>query len=297
MASFEGKNFKFLGAATSIGQPKSGVEKTSEVLKAEHIETLFEAGRASWLETLTDEPFEREADRTRPIRNVEGMGRYLKALYEVITTRLTPSDFLVTFGGDHSVASGTISGLLRVHGPELSVIWVDAHADCNTPETSPSGNFHGMPVAHLLGLFSDPNLDWGQEKLDLSRFALIGIRDLDPLEEVLVNKIGLFYFTMKQVNELGIEHCIQEAFKHVDPLDQRLIHLSVDVDGLDPSLFPGTGTSVNNGLSFEHYQAIVKRVKECGQRFVSMDVVEVNFEIEKEKTLESVKELLRITFS
>lgn len=297
MAGFEGKNFKIVGAATSIGQPKNGVDKTSDVLKAEKIENLIHPNRCEWIDIVYEAPYEHEPIRTKPIRNVEGVGRYLKSLYDTITTRVTRSDFLITIGGDHTIASATISAVSQVYGSDLGIIWIDAHGDCNTPETSPSGNFHGMPIAHLINLITDPSLEWGQPKLSVQQFALIGIRDLDPLEVDLVNSIGLVYYTMEQVNELGIDHCIKSALKHVDPDNNKKIHFSVDVDGLDPTLFPGTGTAVEFGLTFEHYSVIVQHLKELGERFVSMDVVEINYEIEKEKTLESTKELMRITFS
>lgn len=297
MASFEGKNFKIVGAATSIGQPRNGVEKTSDVLKAEKIENLIHPTRCEWLDIVYEGPYEQEPIRTKPLRNVEGVGAYLKSLYDTITTRVNESDFLITIGGDHTIASATISAVSHIHGPDLGVIWIDAHGDCNTPDTSPSGNFHGMPVAHLLSLFTDPHLEWGQPKLTVQQFALIGIRDLDPLEVNLVNSIGLVYYTMKQVEELGIDHCIKSALKSVDPDNNRKIHFSVDVDGLDPSVFPGTGTAVDAGLTLDHYSVVVQHLKELGPRFVSMDVVEINFDIEREKTLEATKELMRITFS
>ena len=297
MAGFEGKIFKIVGAATSIGQPKNGVEKTSDVLKAERIENLIHPDRCEWVDIIYEAPYEHEPIRTKPIRNVEGVGAYLKSLYEAITTRVTESDFLITIGGDHTIASATISAVSQVYGQNLGIIWIDAHGDCNTPETSPSGNFHGMPIAHLLNLITDPNLEWGQPKFSVQQFALIGIRDLDPLEKGLVDRIGLTYYTMKQVNELGIDYCIKSALKQVDPENNNKIHFSVDVDGLDPSLFPGTGTAVDSGLTFEHYSVVVQHLKALGERFVSMDVVEINYDIEKERTLEATKELIRITFS
>ena len=160
MASFEGKNFKIVGAATSIGQPRNGVEKTSDILKEEKIESLIHPTRCEWLDIVYEAPYEHEPIRTKPVRNVEGVGAYLKTLNESIRNNVHESDFLITFGGDHSIASATISAVSEVYGSNLGIIWIDAHGDCNTPETSPSGNFHGMPVAHLLGLFTDPNLEW-----------------------------------------------------------------------------------------------------------------------------------------
>lgn len=289
--------FKIIGAGVSIGQPRKGVEKTAEILKAEGIENLMNPEKTQWVEIVQEGEYTPEPERLHPIRNVREIGEYSKRLYDSIVNNITADDFLLTIGGDHSIASPSITALLKVHNNNLGIIWLDAHGDCNTPDTSPSGNFHGMPVAHALGLFSDENLMWGQPKLEVSQIALIGIRDLDPLEGVLMDQMGMLYFTMSQVNELGIEHCIKAAMEHVDPNNDKMIHLSLDVDGFDPTLIPGTGTAVPGGLTFDHYHVILSHLRACKERFRSMDLAEINFTIEKETTLQNVKEMIRLTFT
>ena len=112
-----------------------------------------------------------------------------------------------------------------------------------------------------------------------------------------MKKTGLLYYSMEKVKEIGINKTIDEALKFIDPNNKKMIHLSLDVDGLDPSLIPGTGTTAPNGLNIEDYKVIIDRIREAGNRFSSMDLVEVNFDIEKEITLETVKKVLKLTFN
>lgn len=291
------KNFKIVGAGVSIGQPRKGVEKTADILKAEGIENFMNSDKTQWVDIVREIPYVLDQERVTPIRNVREIGEYSKRLFDCIVNNIGADDFLLTIGGDHSIASPSITALLKVHNSNLGIIWLDAHGDCNTPETSPSGNFHGMPVAHALGLIQDDQLMWGQTLLNVSQVAQIGIRDLDPLEKELMDRIGLFYFTMDQVNELGIEHCIRAAMQHVDPNNDKMIHLSLDVDGFDPTLFPGTGTPVPGGLTFDHYNVILSHLRACKERFRSMDLAEINYTIERETTMQNVKEILRLTFT
>ncbi|OMJ92883.1 hypothetical protein SteCoe_4214 [Stentor coeruleus] len=290
-------NIKILGSAVSIGQPRQGVEKTPSVLQAEKIENLIPIGRVTWVETIDQHAYTYENPRAGPIRNVQDIAKYNKILYDKILSHLSTEDFLLTIGGDHSIGSATVSAMLKATDGNLGVIWIDAHGDCNTPETSPSGNYHGMPVAHLLGLLQCPiEFQWDQPILPVTSIAMIGIRDLDPEEKVLMDKIGIRYYTMEIIHEMGIETVITEALKYIDPNGTKKIHVSFDVDGLDPELVPGTGTIAPNGLTLHDYAVIAQKVKLTGDRFASMDLVEINFDIEKNVTLDSVKEIIRITF-
>ncbi|OMJ90278.1 hypothetical protein SteCoe_7391 [Stentor coeruleus] len=290
-------NIKILGSAVSIGQPRQGVEKTPSVLQAEKIEDLISIGRVTWVETIDQPAYTYENPRLNPIRNVQDLAKYNKILYEKILSHLGTEDFLLTIGGDHSIGSATVGAMLKATNGNLGVIWIDAHGDCNTPETSPSGNYHGMPVAHLLGLFQGPvEFQWDQPKLSPTSIAMIGIRDLDPEEKILMDRIGIKYYTMDMIHEIGIETTITEALAYIDPDGTKKIHMSFDVDGIDPQLVPGTGTRAPNGLTLHDYAVIAQKVKLTGDRFASMDLVEINFDIERNVTLDSVKEIIRITF-
>ena len=291
------KKFKIFGSAVSIGQPKRGVEKTPEFLKSIEIEKLIHPRNAFWVDILKQQSYKYEEHRTSPIRNSKDLGVYNKKLYKSIVENASKEDFWMTIGGDHSIASTTISALLNLYGKKLAVVWVDAHGDCNTPVTSPSGNYHGMPLSHVLDLFRNEDLDWGQPKLDLKSIAMLGNRDLDPEEKTLMDSIGLVYYPMEKIKKLGVKKSMDEIIEYLDPNKDKIIHLSMDVDGLDTSIMPGTGTLAPDGLTMEDYNVIVQKIRQAGDRFNSMDLVEINFDIEKEVTLKNVKELLRLTFS
>lgn len=290
-------NIKILGSAVSIGQPRKGVENTPSVLQAEKIEDLISVGQVTWVETLVQQPYTYENPRINPIRNAHDLAKYNRMLYEKVLLHLSPENFLLTIGGDHSIGSATVGAMLKATNGNLGVIWVDAHGDCNTPDTSPSGNYHGMPVAHLLGLFQGPaEFQWDHPKLSVTSIVFIGIRDLDLEEKILMDRIGIRYYTMEMIHEMGIETVITEALSYIDPDGTKNIHMSFDVDSIDPQLVPGTGTIAPNGLTLNDYAIIAQKVKLTGDRFASMDLVEINFDIERNITLDSVKEIIRITF-
>lgn len=291
------KKIRVLGAAASVGQPKFGVSQTPAILKSIGIEKWFPSQQADWVGILDQERSAYENPRLSPIRNLPEVASYNKRLYEKIVSHASPNEFFLTIGGDHSIGSSTISAMLKVHNENIGVIWVDAHGDCNTPLTSTSGNYHGMPLSQVLGLFEEKEyLSWGQPLLKIDSLAIIGVRDLEKDEKALMDKSGVLYYSMDKVKQMGIKNVIDEAMGKIDPHNKKMIHLSMDVDGLDPTIIPGTGTLASNGLSMKEYEEIVKRIKMAGERFASMDLVEINFEIEKEVTLKTVQEIVSTTF-
>ena len=297
MLRFFHKNIKILGNAVSIGQPKKGVEHTPAVLKIDKIEKLINPDKAEWADIINQPAYKIEKLRQAPIRNLPEIAKCNKWIYQAILKYAKPNEFCLNIGGDHSIGSSTLTALNKVHDDNLSVIWIDAHGDYNTPITSPSGNYHGMPLAHALGLFKESRyFDWGQKPLKVGNIAMIGLRDLDPEEKLLMDSSKLLYYTMTQVKMKGLESIMDEIFHQIDPGNNRMIHLSIEVDGFDPSLFPGTGTAVPGGLLFEDYSIIISRLRKLQKRFVSMDLVEVNLEIERDITLMNVRELLKQTF-
>ncbi|MCA0446033.1 MAG: arginase [Bacteroidetes bacterium] len=213
----------------------------------------------------------------------------LKFLKEIITTcehlahrvELAKEGgfFPIVMGGDHSIAIGTIAGLssyYKKQGKKLGVVWVDAHADMNTPETSPTGNIHGMPLAVNIGLGAPElvNLYGNFQKLDPKNVALIGIRDLDRDEKKNVKARGINAYTMADIDRLGIYAVIQEA---ITILKERVdvIHISFDVDGMDPGVAPGVGTPVPGGLRFRETHLIMETLAETGL-VGSMEITEIN---------------------
>lgn len=190
----------------------------------------------------------------------------------------------LVIGGDHSIAIGTISGvanhLHERHGAagltKLGVIWFDAHGDINTPETSPSGNIHGMPVSCLLG--DGPReltgIGFAGPKVSPMRFAQIGLRDLDDQEKTALRASGIHAFTMADIDKRGMADVIAEALR-VTSDGAELLHVSFDVDALDPRVAPGTGTAVAGGLTYREAHLALEIVASSG-RLTSLEVVEVN---------------------
>jgi len=291
------KKLNLVGAAVSLGQPKKGVEKTPEVLKSLPLSSLFNTNNwdAAWKSVVHPTQFPQTKSNSR-IKNQEALDIYGKELKEAVCSALQEDAFLLNIGGDHSIGSSTIAGVLEKH-PDLGVIWVDAHGDCNTPDTSPSQNYHGMPLAHIMDLFQETGaFSWRTKTIPPERVALIGIRALDSSEKALMDQHNIKYFTMEEVNSRGIQTVLKDAMSQIDPKSERPIHLSLDVDGIDPLFVPGTGTAVPGGLDIEHVKHVISHLKSL-QRWVSMDLVEINFDIEKEKTLETLQHLLKFTFN
>jgi len=186
----------------------------------------------------------------------------------------------VVLGGDHSVALGTLAGLREVHGPG-GAIWIDAHGDLNSPETSPSGNVHGMVLAAALGLAGDRFREdgWGLPALAPGRVALISVRALDEGERDVLRELDARVFTMSDVDRLGVERAVREALAHV--AGPGFVHVSLDMDALDPDVAPGVGTPVRGGLSYREAHLAFELVAESGLAS-SLDVVEVNPILDRE---------------
>ncbi len=189
----------------------------------------------------------------------------------------------LVLGGDHSVALGTLGGLAAAHGGLGGVIWIDAHGDLNRPETSPSGNVHGMPLAAAAGLagewFAHPRLSF--PAVDPNRIAIVGARSLDPAERVLVREAGIRVFTMSEIDRIGIERTMHEALDRV--AGPGFVHVSLDLDVLDPEVAPGVGTPVRGGLTYREAHLALELVAESGLA-ASLEVVEVNPILDRENT-------------
>ncbi len=187
-------------------------------------------------------------------------------------SKLDARTFPIALGGDHSVSMGTVAGAAR--GRRTGLIWVDAHADFNTPGSSESGNIHGMPVAHLTGLgderLSNIASGWHLRPEDI---VMIGLRSVDKRERELVAEAGIKTYTMKDVDQLGMTRIAQETLERLSGLER--LHVSFDADALDPTICPGVGTPVPGGLSYREGHLLMELLSESG-RVTSLDLVEVN---------------------
>jgi len=280
-----------VGISVKEGQQLTGVELAPKQFR--------EGGLLDWLKDLgwqirdlgdiTKEDLHTEIEneihntKSKPkytLENIEIIGVVNKHLYDINHEQTKQGRFMLNLGGDHGLASGTITGVLKTY-PNLKVIWVDAHGDCNTPEISPSGNYHGMPVAHVLGWITKGDVksfDWLDIHLKPENIVYLGLRDVDKAEKELLKKHNIKYYTPYDIDHCGgIKNVMDEALKylHADKEDNNPIHVSWDVDGCDPSFIYGTGTKARAGLSERESHYILQRIASTGN-LVSLDMVEVN---------------------
>ena len=208
-------------------------------------------------------------------KNCEEVGSVCEKIYNRVKEHAETDNFLLILGGDHCIPIGTIPAITSAR-KNTGVVWVDAHADINIPATSGSGNMHGMPVAFLMdlveGASSYPSMQWFKPCLTPKDLVYIGLRDLDVPEKQLIKSLGIKAFTMYDIDKIGIGKVMEQCN---DYLAGRNIHLSFDIDALDPFYAPHTGTAVRGGLTFREGVFLCESLAETG-RMTSMELVEVN---------------------
>ncbi|CCU76003.1 hypothetical protein BGHDH14_bgh00158 [Blumeria hordei DH14] len=218
----------------------------------------------------------------RGMKNPRAVSAVTKELSEKVYTQAKEGRCVLTLGGDHSIAIGTISGSAKAIrerlNKDLAVIWVDAHCDINTPETSESGNIHGMPVAFLTGLAREERPDifgWLQTDnlISTKNLVYIGLRDVDKAERLILKEHGIKAFSMHDIDRHGIGNIMDMALAYIG--SELPIHLSFDVDAIDPMWAPSTGTPVRGGLTLREADFIAECIHETGS-LVAMDLVEIN---------------------
>ena len=218
-----------------------------------------------------------------------------EALFARVSASLSSDCMPIVLGGDHSLSVGSVAGsaaAARAAGKELGVIWVDAHADMNTPATSPSGNVHGMPLSSCLGNGPDDltRIGGDEPSVKADRTVLLGIRNLDEKEKDLVRGAGVHAYTMTEIDRRGIYEVFEEALAFATA-DGAHLHLSFDLDSVDPEVAPGVGTPVRGGLSYREAHLIMETASECGA-LTTVDLVEVNPILDdRNKTAELATEL------
>ncbi|TKW55548.1 Arginase [Colletotrichum tanaceti] len=218
----------------------------------------------------------------RNMKNPKAVSAVTQRIADQVYQQSRLGRLTLTLGGDHSIAIGTIAGSAKATrerlGRDIAVIWVDAHADINTPETSDSGNVHGMPVAFVTGLAKEQRPEYfgwlrDEHMLSLKKLVYIGLRDVDPGEKRILRENGVKAFSMFDIDRYGIGRVMEMALAHIG--SDTPIHLSFDVDALDPMWAPSTGTPVRGGLTLREGDYICECVHETGS-LVALDLVEVN---------------------
>lgn len=263
-----------LGIPMDLGASRRGVDMGPSALRLAQLEDTL-AALGHQVEDLgnIDVPVPEALPESDDLRYVEAIAETCRGAYETLAA-LPQGRLPLSLGGDHSVSMGTVAGV-AARGGRTGVIWLDAHADLNTPETSPSLNIHGMPLAHLLGLGDPRLLDiWGGGQVLLPKdVVFIGLRSLDDGERRLIQELGLRAYTMEAVDRRGIVEVADDALQYLSGVDR--LHLSFDIDVLDPSVTPGVGTPVPGGLSYREAHLLMELLAQS-RAVTSVDLVEVN---------------------
>jgi len=215
------------------------------------------------------------------LKYLEPIIKVAEELADTVTAALKANEFPLILGGDHSISLGSMTGVTRLH-KDIGVLWIDAHADFNTEETTPSGNIHGMILAALAGLGNSrlTGIDGWTPKLNAQRIVIVGARDLDHGERDLLRTHHVHVFTMSDIDQRGISAVMRDALA-IAGIASDGIHLSLDMDALDPVHAPGVGTPVRGGLSYREAHLAMELIADSG-RLIAMDVVEVNPILDRE---------------
>jgi arginase len=278
----EDRELAIIGAALDLGAGRRGVDMGPSAIRYAGIDDRLAALGLDCVdlgnvETAVAEAAEEVDPQARFLPDIKRACERIARLVSGVTReRKVP----IVLGGDHSVAIGTLGAMASVHGPG-GVLWFDAHGDLNTPETSPSGNVHGMPLGAALGLAADTFASeaWPLPALDPQHVALVGIRSLDEGERELVKELGIAVHTMSDLDRKGIEPVVREALERM--VGAPFVHVSLDMDVVDPEAAPGVGTPVRGGLSYREAHLAMELVAEWGE-LSSFEVVEVNPILDRE---------------
>ena len=277
-----GKQVAIIGAALDLGAGRRGVDMGPSAIRYAGLNDRlsglgFEVLDWGDVETAVLEATEETDESARYLPEIKAAcGRVAKLVGLALDQDALP----LVLGGDHSVALGTLGGLARARGVG-GVLWIDAHSDMNTPETSPTGNVHGMPLAAALG-FANGRFEsdaWTLPAVEPDRVALVGLRSVDARERDRIRELGIRAYTMSDIDRIGIERAIRESLAHI--AGPGFVHVSLDMDALDPQYAAGVGTPVQGGLSYREAHLALELVAESGLAG-SIEVVEVNPILDRE---------------
>lgn len=275
------RTVRIIGVPLDLGASRRGTDVGPSALR---IAGLGAALRRLGYDVALEEDIPAPAMETR--RSEDKQARYKPQILDVCTRLakrvkevMDADDFPLVLGGDHSIAMGTVAGTAahcREQDQSIGLIWFDAHGDMNVPGVSPSGNIHGMPLAHLLGKGDDDlkNILGFSPKVKPENVALIGIRAIDAGERKIIRDSGIHAFTMREIDEHGMATVARRALEIVND-GTAGFHVSFDVDGCDPTVIPGSGTLVPGGVSFREAHLLMEYVADS-RRLLSLEIVELN---------------------
>ncbi|MER1986211.1 MAG: arginase [Solibacillus sp.] len=272
------RNVSIIGVPCDYGQQRRGVDMGPSAIRYAGVRERLQALGFTVQDEgdIRVEDMVTHANQQTTLLNLQEIIEVSIKLANKVSHVIEKEYFPLILGGDHSIAIGTIAGI-AAHYNNLGVIWFDAHADLNTPETTPSGNIHGMPLAVSLGL-GHPELTSilsGETKIKKENLIIIGARSVDEGERVLIKELGIKVYTMHEIDRLGMAYVMEEALsflaqQHVDGL-----HLSLDLDALDPLYTPGVGTPVAGGITYRESHLAMEMIQES-ELLTSAEFVEVN---------------------
>ena len=278
MTNMENKYVSIIGVPCDYGQQRRGVDMGPSAIRyaglQDRLATLgYNVEDEGNIQVLERDVAVMQDERLLNLDEVVSVNTLLaKKVQEVLQKQRTP----LVLGGDHSIAIGTLAGLSTKY-KNMGVIWFDAHADLNTPDTTPSGNIHGMPLAISLGLghIRLTSILHNAPKIKQENIVIIGGRSIDEGERVLIKERGIKIYTMHEIDRLGMTYVMEETLKYFQGRNIDGLHLSLDLDALDPLYTPGVGTPVAGGITYRESHLAMEMIQESGF-LTSAEFVEVN---------------------
>jgi len=268
------KTVRIVGAPTDYGASRRGVDMGPSAIRYADLAAALsdlgfdpqDSGDLSVTRAENDDPGRADAKYLPAIESV------CTRLADTVSDALAAGETPLVLGGDHSVAIGSVGGAAR--DADIGVLWFDAHGDVNTPETTPSGNVHGMALAAILGLGEFESLPWANAAgVDPENVALVGVRDLDPGERAAIHDHGVTTFSISDIDDRGVTAVVTDALDVAGGDDG--VHVSLDLDWLDPTEAPGVGTPVRGGVTYREAHAALERIADTAT-VRSLELVEVN---------------------
>jgi arginase len=302
LQNVEAKHVRIIGVPLDLGQARRGVDMGPSAMRVAGLEVKLEAlgydvkdvGNVSVVLAETKSAGDPRAKYLKQITDT------CSKEAELVLKTLEAGAIPIVLGGDHSIAAGTVSGVAefyRKRSQRIGLLWIDAHTDINTPDSSPSGNVHGMPLGAIMGLFQSPLTDlYGfSPKVQPQNCVLVGIRDVDERERQNVRKAGVHVFTMRDIDERGMRAVMEEALR-LAGRGTVGYHVSLDLDWIDPEDAPGVGTPVWGGATYREGHLAMEIIADHG-RMLSFEMVEVNPVLdERNQTAELAVELALSAF-
>lgn len=269
------KKIRLIGVPMDLGQNRRGVDMGPSAVRYAGLQgKLAQLGYEVHDEGNISVPNPEEEVAEGKSRRLRAVVTACQRIFEIGRQCVSKQEFPIFLGGDHSISIGTVAAAAP-QGEQIGLIWIDAHGDFNVPETSPGGNIHGMPVAVLVGHGDDRlvNVGYDGPKVYPTHIVQIGIRNLDPMERKRITHSGIGVYTMRHLDELGMAAVARQALDRLRHLSR--IHVSLDMDSLDPAEAPGVGTPVPGGLTYREAHLLMEILGDSG-RVSSMDIVEIN---------------------